>query len=182
LVHHHFAAWDKLKAQHAIDLADIVEVVLGCEPLTLVHNGAAGPRPTNLVAAQFSAEYGMAMRMVRGRNDVGTYLDLQEIGFADPAITSLADRVRLEGDAECAAGLPMGRVTLKMRDGSVLSETGYALGSPLNPLSRADIEDKYRALVSRDFGDAVAERSLDLIMNVEQVDDLGTLTRMFEPS
>jgi len=88
----------------------------------------------------------------------------------------------LEADAECAAGLPMGRVTLRMRDGAVYSETGYALGSPLNPLNRSDIEDKYRGLVSRDFGEPVAERSLELIMNVEHVDDVKVLTKMFEPS
>ena len=48
------------------------EVVLGCEPLTVVHTGATGPRPTDIVGAQFSAEYGIAMRIVKGRNDVGS--------------------------------------------------------------------------------------------------------------
>jgi 2-methylcitrate dehydratase PrpD len=180
LVHHHFAAYDKLRAAHAFVPEDIEEVVLGCEALTLVHNGAAGPRPTDIVGAQFSAEYGIAMRIVMGRNDVGAYLDAEAAGFKDAAVTSVAERVRLEADAECAAAIPMGRVTLRLRGGQTLSDTGYALGSPLNPLGRDDIQRKYLDLVSRDFGDATARCSMDLVMNIENVKDLGELTRLLE--
>ena len=180
LVHHHFAAYDKIKAAHAFVPDDIEEVVLGGDPLMLVHNGAAGPRPTDLVGAQFSAEYGMAMRIVKGRNDVSSYLDEEAAGFNDPRLTAVAERVRLIADPECAAAVPMGRVTIRLRDGKTLSETGYALGSPLNPLGREAIEQKYRGLVSRDFGDAVAQRSLDLIMNIESCPALRELTRMFD--
>lgn len=180
LVHHHFAAYDKLKAAHDFDTMDIDEIILGCEPLTLIHNGAAGPHPTNLVGAQFSAEYGIAMRVVKGRNDVGTYLDLQEVGFKDPAITAIAERVRIVADDDCGAGIPKGRVTIRLRNGETLSEEGYALGSPMNPLSRQDIEGKYLELVSRDFGEDIAKRSLDMIMNIEAVSDLRELTGMFK--
>lgn len=182
LVHHHFAAYDKLRAVHEINPAAIEEIVLGCEPLALIHNGAAGPHPTDLVGAQFSAEYGMAMRIVRGNNDVGTYLDLQESGFDDPAITSIAERVRIVPDEECSTGLPKGRVTIRFRDGTTISELGFALGSPMNPLSRADVEEKYLGLVSRDFGRAIAERSCDLIMNLDKLSDLSELTGLFDPA
>lgn len=182
LVHHHFAAFDKIRQAQKFAIEDIVEVILGCDPLTLIHNGAAGPNPTTLVGAQFSGEYGIAMRIVRGNNSVGTYLDLQAEGFQDQLIKEVARRVKLVADDECAAGLPMGRVTLKFANGEVLTETGYALGSPLNPLGRADIEDKYRDLVSRDFGDSATERSLELIMNIENVPDLRQLTGIFQPT
>ena len=130
---HHFAAYDKLRAAHSIAAHDIEEVVLGCEPLTVVHTGATGPRPTDIVGAQFSAEYGIAMRIVNGRNDVGSYLDAEADGFQDPIVAGVANRVRLEVDPECALEIPMGKVTLRMRDGRTLSECAYALGSP--PLS-----------------------------------------------
>jgi 2-methylcitrate dehydratase PrpD len=180
LIHHHFAAYDKLREAHQFAFRDIEEIVLGCEPLIMVHNGAAGPRPTDIVAAQFSAEYGMAMRIVHGRNDVGSYLDAESDGFKDSEVIGVAERVRLEPDDECASGPPKGKVTLRFHNGMVLSETGYALGSPLNPLSRSDIEQKYYELVSRDFGDDVAQRSLDLVMGLENVSDLRQITQLFE--
>ncbi|MNK94942.1 MmgE/PrpD family protein [compost metagenome] len=181
LIHHHFAAYDKLRVKHTIAPGDIEQVVLGCEPLTLVHTGATGPRPTDIVSAQFSAEYGIAMRIVTGRNDVGAYLDAEAGGFQDPAIADIAGRVRLEVDPECATEIPKGKVTLHMRDGTVLSDTAYALGSPFNPLSRDDIEQKYRDLVARKFGDEIARSSLQMIMNLEQLPDARALTRLFVP-
>jgi 2-methylcitrate dehydratase PrpD len=180
LIHHHFAAYDKLRSAHAFSAQDIEEVVLGCEKLTIVHTGATGPAPTDIVGAQFSAEYSMAMRIVNGANDVGSYLDAEAAGFGDPAIGALARRVRLAVDPECDQPIPMGRVTLRMRNGEQLSATGYSLGSPYNPLKREDIERKYLDLVTRDFGDEIGRRTIDLVMNIERVVDLGELTRLFE--
>ncbi|MNY00185.1 MmgE/PrpD family protein [compost metagenome] len=121
------------------------------------------------------------MRIVTGRNDVGAYLDAEAGGFQDPAIADIAGRVRLEVDPECATEIPKGKVTLHMRDGTVLSDTAYALGSPFNPLSRDDIEQKYRDLVARKFGDEIARSSLQMIMNLEQLPDARALTRLFVP-
>ncbi|CAN7475828.1 MmgE/PrpD family protein [Variovorax sp. LjRoot175] len=179
LIHHHFAAYDKLRATQAIAPDDIEEVVLGCEPLTLVHTGATGPRPMDIVGAQFSAEYGIAMRIVNGRNDVGAYLDAEADNFQNPAAAAIAARVRLEVDPECATQIPKGKVTLHMRDGKILSATAYALGSPFNPLSRCDIEQKYLDLVGRSFGDETARTSLGLLMNLEEVEDVRQITRLF---
>ena len=180
LIHHHFAAYDKLRAEHAIAADDVEQVVLGCEPLTVVHTGATGPRPTSIVSAQFSAEYGIAMRIVHGRNDVGAYLDAEADNFQNPAVARIAGRVRLEVDPECATEIPKGKVTLHLRDGRVLSATAYALGSPFNPLSRSDVERKYLDLVARDFGDETARASLCLIMTLEDVADIRELTSLFD--
>jgi len=70
-------------------------------------------------------------------------------------------------------------VTLRLRDGRVLTDAAYAPGSPGNPVSRDDIERKFHGLVAREFGDGTARRSRDLIMNLEQVTDLGGITRLF---
>lgn len=179
LVHHHFAAYDKLKQEHQFSPDDIESVVLGCEPLTLVHTGAVGPHPTDVVGAQFSAQYGMAMRIVKGRNDVGSYLDAEAEKFQDPLVAAIAERVTLQVDPECATEIPMGKVTLNLRNGSTFSASAYALGSPFNPMSRSDVERKYLDLVSRDFGDSVAQTTLDLIMDLEGLDNVRQITSLF---
>jgi 2-methylcitrate dehydratase PrpD len=181
LMQPHFAAYDKIKAQHAFTVQDIDQVILGCDPLCYVHTGSTGPRPADILGAQFSAEYGIAMRIVKERNDVGTYLDLETGGFKDAAVLAMAERVRMERDPECTFENPLGRVTLRLRDGRTLTDSSFAPGSPKNPVRRADIEQKYRDLVSRDFGKDVAQRSLDLIMDLEKVKDLGQITRLFQP-
>lgn len=179
LMQPHFAAYDLIKEKHRFDTGDIEEIVLGCDPLAYVHTGGIGPRPTDVLGAQFSAEYGIAMRIVRNSNGVGDYLDLEAGGFSDPQVRSFAQRVRLQRDDDCTFEEPLGRVTLHLRDGRKLSDTAYAPGSPGNPVTREDIENKYLGLVSRDFGDRIAHLSRDLIMNIEQVKDLGEITRLF---
>ncbi len=180
LMQPHFAALDKIRARHKVVANDIEEVLLGCDPLAYVHTGAVGPRPSDVLGAQFSAQYGMAMRIVKGKNDVGSYLDLEAVEFEDAAIHAMADRVRMEHDSECTFENPLGRVTLRLRDGRTLTDSAYAPGSPGNPVTRDDIEQKYLDLVSREFGREIAIESLNLIMRLEEVRDIGELTRLFE--
>jgi 2-methylcitrate dehydratase PrpD len=122
----------------------------------------------------------MAMRLVRGQNDVGAYLDQESAGFADAEVCAMADRITLERDPGCTFENPLGRVTLHLRGGDMLTDAAYARGSPGNPVTPDDIKQKYRALVSRDFGEATAQRSLDMIMDLENVADLRQLTGLFE--
>jgi 2-methylcitrate dehydratase PrpD len=110
---------------------------------------------------------------------VGTYLDAEAASFRDPAVQAMSERMRMVQDPECTFENPLGRVTLRLRDGRALSDSAFAPGSPGNPVTRADIERKFRHLVSRDFGDRVADESLDLIMNLEQVSNVGQITRLF---
>lgn len=181
LMQPHFAAYDKLKADHRFAMEDVESVVMGCDPLTYVHTGGIGPRPKDVLGAQFSSEYGIAMRIVKGGNDVGHYLDLDAVKFQDPAVVAMAERVKLERDPDCTLEKPLGRVTLRLRDGRTLSDASFAPGSPENPVGPEDIKRKYHALVARDFGDALAERSMEMIMNLENVPNLGEITGLFEP-
>ena len=180
LMQPHFAAYDKIVAAHEFAADDVDDVLLGCDPLTMVQCGGIGPRPHDILGAQFSSEYGIAMRIAHGRNDVGSYLDQQKAEFRDPAVLAVADRVRLTLDDECKFEDPLGRVTLRLRDGRTLTNAAFAPGSPGNPATSDDIKRKYRDLVSREFGDEITERSMDMIMNIENVDNLGELTRLFE--
>ncbi len=61
----------------------------------------------------------------------------------------------------------------------MLEEEGYALGSPENPLSSKDIQDKYLQLVGRECGEAVARESMDMILSLEALKDVGQITRLF---
>lgn len=180
LMQPHFAAYDKIRAKHAFTANDVEDVRLGCDPLALVHTGHVGPHPVDVLGAQFSAQYGIAMRIVKGANDVGTYLDLEAGGFRDPAVLAVSDRVRMESDPECTFEKPLGRVTLRLHDGRTLSDAEFAPGSPGNPVGRDAIEKKYRDLVTRELGSELAQRSLDMIMNLEKLRDVGEITRLFE--
>lgn len=179
LFHHHFAALDALRKKHSFSLGDIVAVELGCEPLMMVHNGAHGPEPHDIVGAQFSSEYSLAMRLVLQANDVGAYLDMQEQNFSNPEILALARKITMREVKEYGNFPPRGSVSISLRNGQSLQAEAYALGSPENPLSPADIQEKYLQLVARECGGEVARRSMEMILEIESVKDVGDITRMF---
>ncbi|WBU53919.1 MmgE/PrpD family protein [Paracoccus sp. SCSIO 75233] len=179
LFHHHFAAYDDLLKTHGFAPEDIEQVELGCEPLMIVHNGAHGPEPKDIVGAQFSSKYSMAMRMVLGQNDVGAYLDMQDQKFSNPEILALARRISTKEVKEFGEFPPRGSVSVTLTDGRSFEAVGYALGSPENPLGAADIQEKYLQLVSRECGDDLARRSMEMILRLEDVTDLSEITRLF---
>lgn len=179
LFHHHFAAYDTLLKTHRFQPADIEHAELGCEPLMIIHNGAHGPEPKDIVGAQFSTEYSMAMRIVLGKNDVGAYLDMQEQNFSNPEILALARRISTKEVKEFGSFPPRGSVKIRLANGREIEAEGYALGSPENPLAPADIQEKYLQLVARECGDDIARRSMELILTLEEVKDLGEITRLF---
>jgi len=179
LFHHHFAAFDTLLKKHSFAASEIHKIELGCEPLMIIHNGAHGSAPTDIVGAQFSAEYSMAMRVILGANDVGAYLDMQEQNFANPEILAVAQRISMHEVKEYGDFPPRGSVTVTLKNGQKLEEEGYALGSPENPLSSKDIQDKYLQLVGRECGEAVARESMDMILSLEALKDVGQITRLF---
>lgn len=179
LFHHHFAAYDALLAQHAFRIDQIEHIELGCEPLMIIHNGAHGPEPTDIVGAQFSSEYSLAMRAVLGRNDVGSYLDMQGEGFSNPDVLAIAGRISTYEVKEYGSFPPRGSVKIRLTDGKEIEAEGFALGSPENPLAPADIQQKYLQLVGRECGDDVAERSMGMVLELENIGDVAVIARMF---
>ncbi|OWU85882.1 hypothetical protein ATO6_03050 [Oceanicola sp. 22II-s10i] len=179
LFHHHFAAYDDLLARHGFAPSDIESIELGCEPLMMIHNGAHGPAPKDIVGAQFSSQFSMGMHIVLGRNDVGAYLDQQAEGFANPEVIGIARRITTHERPEFGEFPPRGSVAITLRDGTTVEATGFALGSPENPLSEDDIRGKYLQLVSRDYGEDLAERSMDMMLSLELLPDAGELLRQF---
>jgi 2-methylcitrate dehydratase PrpD len=177
LFHHHFAALDEILMNHQIAPEEVAKIVLGCEPLMMVHNKAHGPHPSTIIGAQFSAQFSMAMRMVMGANDVAAYLKMEGQGFGDPRVNALAARVELMEDLGCLDPVPSGRVTLHLTDGRIIAGSGYALGSPHNPLTPSDIEQKYMSLVAPEIGETSARLSMDMVQNL---DAMRSVSELFE--
>src|SRR4030095_10393937 len=89
--------------------------------------------------AKFSAAYCAALALTRG--------DAVESDFAapDPGLVALAGRLRPV--AAPRLRIPEARMRVRLRDGRVLDETVKAArGTPGHPVSRQDVEEKFRRL------------------------------------
>ena len=106
-------------------------------------------QPEDIISAQFSGRFGVALRLIKGSNG---FQDYNQKNIRDPELLDLAKRVKYAPDEEMAK-MPPGaaptRLTLKLKNGQVFSKRiDYAKGTPQNPLTAQEIEDKFRGLAS----------------------------------
>jgi 2-methylcitrate dehydratase PrpD len=124
---------------------------------------AAKQSPNNGYAGKFSTPYCVAAGFLRG--NVGLS-DFSDAAVRDPAVLKLAGKVRYQIDPKNPYPKNFtGHIRATLRDGSMVEERQpYMRGGAQEPLSRADIEQKF--LLNAKHGgwnDARAAAALELI-------------------
>jgi 2-methylcitrate dehydratase PrpD len=154
-----------------VEAGDIVEMVCDVgegtvhrlwEPL------AAKQKPANGYAGKFSTPYCIAAGFVRGNVGLG---DFSDAAVHDPAVLALAGKVRYRIDPQNPYPKNFtGHIRATLRDGSVAEERQpYMRGGAQEPLTRADVQDKF--LLNVTHGGWSADRAAQV---------LGTLGTLFE--
>jgi len=141
-----------------------------CEPLERKR------RPKTTIDAKFSIPFVLATALVHG--DVRLRHFSCE-ALEDKRVLSLADRVVIEVDK----GLPAGKGILEFRSGGrIIKEQtpDFVYGHPMNPMSLEEVIKKFtdcagysKRRISREAQERIIERILDL----EEQDDIGVITR-----
>jgi 2-methylcitrate dehydratase PrpD len=105
---------------------------------------ATKQRPPNAYAAKFSVPYGVAWALVHGNVGLDAY---EERRVTDPRVAAVAAKVAYRVDpANPYPAEFTGHVRVRLADGSVLEERQPHLrGGHHEPLSRAEVEEKFRA-------------------------------------
>ena len=126
--------------------------------------GAGCAMPKTTEDAQYSLPYPVAAALVFGR--IGAD-EIEVPKLADPNVRGLLRTMKLTEDAEFSRRFPAerwARVTITLKDGRVLaSEPAIARGNPDNPLSDAEIRDKYSALAEPVLGAARTARIAEAV-------------------
>jgi 2-methylcitrate dehydratase PrpD len=134
-------------AGRGITLGDIVSIE--CDTAEgIVHRLweplAVKQRPPNAYAAKFSVPYGVAWALVHGNVGLDAY---EEASVADSRVGAVAAKVSYRVDpANPYPNEYTGHVRVRFADGTTLEERQPHLrGGHHEPLSRAEIEEKFRA-------------------------------------
>jgi 2-methylcitrate dehydratase PrpD len=140
-------------------------VPLVCEPRE------AKIEPRTSYDAKFSVQYSVAAVLTRG--DVGV-ADYTLEAIADRRVLALAARVKHEGrDFPTYPGSFPAAVRIRLRDGRQLeAEVLHQRGGAENPMSGADVRDKFRANSVPTLGLAEAERLESAVLTLESASRL----------
>jgi 2-methylcitrate dehydratase PrpD len=75
------------------------------------------------------------------------------------------------------------RVTFTFADGTTITRASdFPVGNPENPVSTAQLEEKFATLVSPRFGDDVTRRALETVRSLESIDDITDAFRDLLPN
>ncbi|MBT6093552.1 MAG: MmgE/PrpD family protein [Rhodospirillaceae bacterium] len=174
---HTFAAIDAvlaLKEAHGLTPDDVEAITVGTYAKGVEICGT--PDPKTLYEAKFSLEYVMAAALVTGRVRFAAFTD--EL-LADPVMRANMAKIKCHVDDAAEAAFPSRRsavVEITTKDGQTLEHySPTRKGDPDNPLSDAELEDKYRELSEPVIGVDAAEALRQRVWEIDKVDDLRTL-------
>ena len=130
------------------------------------------------MAAQYSIPFCVALSLYYDPKDPESFTDKR---ISDEKILAMMRKVRLRVDPEIEekGWDRAARVTLRLRDGtrpSVL--VVHFKGTPHNPMSQSELEEKARKVTRHMFSDRKLGRLVDTIRNVEKIVDISNLGRL----
>lgn len=165
-------AVQELRAEQPFLAGDVEEMIIeGGEKIVTHHNIL---EPKDVMMAQYSIPFSVALSLCRDPEDPRSFSDA---ALRDPEILSLSRRIKpvLDQASKRIEGYRGVQITVRLKDGRTLKrEVKEFKGSPADPLSRAEVSQKFLRLASA-MGKEASERLLQRIINLEQEDDLGTL-------
>jgi 2-methylcitrate dehydratase PrpD len=168
---------DNLIQQHNLQARDIEKIEVGLNEGVLLHGGTIY-EPKEVIEAQFSLRFSLAVRLLKRSNDLEFYLDpkvwrdseILELGkqivlFADPTAT---------GERRFACKM---KITLR-GEKTIAGDIAAPKGTSRNPLSGEEIRDKFFRLGSKVLSDQKLNEIIDKVEGIEDEDDVGSIARM----
>ena len=154
------------------EIEEVVVVVPEPGVSLVLEPAATKVAPRTDYEGKFSLQFSTAAMLVHGRVGLATYTPE---ALADPRVLDLARKVRYETKeyASYPAAFP-GGVRIRMQDGRTLdADVSHQLGGPENPMSEAEVREKFRenaALAGGGF-----DRLEETVLALEEAPDVRGL-------
>lgn len=176
-LHTTIVAVGKLVAEHGLVPRDIGRVRVGLSEQAY-HHAAGIARPRDVIGAQFSLAYSVALAIAGRGHDLQNYMD--PALWEDAELLSLMDRV--EAYAHPVASGELRRyaaVELVLKDGRRLEAVEeYMRGSPKNPASQADLDAKVRRLAGTVLPPDRVQTLVEMVGRLETVGAVNDLAAL----
>jgi len=184
LIHAAFDALDVVREGTPLKPEEVksITVATNSEPI-LSHIGSI-IEPPDLLGAQFSLPFSVAMRLHHGGSGVkggNGFWDYLEVDLKDPALLETARKVKVtiaQNDkwarVDEGAGLEVETVDGRKLQASV----PFSKGLPENPMSPAEVEEKFRYLVEPVMSPKAADAIVSAVGAVEGIEDINDLVRL----
>jgi 2-methylcitrate dehydratase len=178
-IHSQTSIWAALEARKAIENPeDIVSVEIASHEAgyTILGKDPEKWNPLTKETADHSLPYIVGMALLERKIDNSSYTERK---FRDPKILEFLKKITVVEDKTLSSMYPeavANRVTVKLSSGKVVSkQVDYHKGHPKNPMSDAEVEEKFQRLTRKYLAKNRARRILDAVWNLEKAKDVAKL-------
>ena len=165
----------ELVREHRLQLDEVEEIhIEGFQQITRLCDYAPG----TTVAAQYSVPFSLALALSYDGIGPG---ELTEANLHDEQLVGLAQRVRVSVDPELDHLFPektASRVTMRTSRGTFTVTVEYPRGNPENPLSDAELAEKFLWLAVDAVGEEKSRELMDAVERLEQMDNVRELAEL----
>jgi 2-methylcitrate dehydratase PrpD len=166
-------ALQRLREKIRFELDDIQEIVVAGIEKLVTHHAIYDPK--NVMAAQYSIPFCIALSLYFDPADPGSFDDKR---LKDKKVLAMMRKVRLKVDPEIEkkGWDRAARVTVLVAKRQRHSElVVHFKGTPRNPLSRSEVENKARKLTRTILSEPRLERLVEVVRRLETTENLSTL-------
>ncbi len=166
-------ALQKLREEHGFAAADVQEIIVAGMEKLVTHHGIYQPR--DLMMAQYSIPFCVALSLYYDPRDPDSF---DEKRIRDKRILAMTRLVQIKVDREIEkrGWDRAARVTVSLRNGSRYTSLVVNFkGTPQNPLSPAELEDKARRLTRPLLSGKRLTRLIEGVNCLEKVNDVSKL-------
>jgi 2-methylcitrate dehydratase PrpD len=165
--------------KQGVDVHNIESIFAECNHFTtmkLCQPEDVKRHPKNVVNAQFSLFYEVAVGLVKGQVLPESFT-MEAI--KDPLVYELSDKITYAENAEFEAAYPKrypARVTVKTKDGKTyVGEVAYPKGDPEYPATKEEVTDKFLINAANTIGSIKAKRVVELVDKIETLPNIDEL-------
>lgn len=167
-----------LELRQSLDVAAIERIAIHTYTFAYKETGSGREkwRPLTRETADHSLPYTVAAVLVDGAFSDAIFAPER---FQDPRILALADRITVHDDPALSVQVPGAfpcRLEIATADGRVhAAGRQYPRGHHDDPMSDAEVADKFRDLAGRKLSPASVERALDVLWNADRASRISDL-------
>ena len=184
LIHAAFDTLDKLRDREPVDPDQVEQMLVYTNSEQILSHIGSIIEPEDILGAQFSLPFSMAMRLHhggRGVNGGNGFWDYPKVDVKDPVLVNTARKVKclVPTGAEWKAVDKGAGIEVIMKDSRRLKEiVAYSKGLPENPMSAAEVEEKFHSLVDPILPQGRAEEIIQAVRDIENVKNINDLMQL----
>ena len=164
---------DKLVKENRIQPKEVKKIEVGVNEGVILHGGTIY-EPKEVIEAQFSLRFSLALRLLKGSNELKFYLDSNV--WRDPAVLAMGRKIELFADPTAVKERRFAcRMRISLLSGNVVEGSlPSPKGNFSNSLSKQEITEKFLGNGSSVLPQEKLDRIVEKVEKVETEEDMSS--------